>query len=223
MSPLNLINAITRLFDAAPFATATAGIGVVALLAGLLTTLLVRELESTGAWLALVGLGLLLLALLDTLRRSNSPAAKRRRKYGFNVALMLATFIAILGVVNFLAVRSDVRFDTTFSQQFTLAEQTKNVLDGLEHEVEATAFFIDRFEDVNQLQSALRDRTENLLREFERIWQEFERYWLLEQYYGVPIAGNLAHIPYRSWVQGRLHPPEQIMAYLDFATVWLDK
>ncbi len=55
------------------------------------------------------------------------------------------------------------------------------------------------------------------------IWQEFERYWLLEQYYGVPIAGNLAHIPYRSWVKGRLHPPEQIMAYLDFASVWLDK
>jgi peptide/nickel transport system substrate-binding protein len=55
------------------------------------------------------------------------------------------------------------------------------------------------------------------------IWQEFEQYWLLEQYYGVPIAGNLAHIPYRSWVKGRLHPPEQIMAYLDFASVWLDK
>ena len=55
------------------------------------------------------------------------------------------------------------------------------------------------------------------------IWQEFEKYWLLEQYYGVPIAGNLAHIPYRSWVKGRLHPPEQIMAYLDFASVWLDK
>ena len=55
------------------------------------------------------------------------------------------------------------------------------------------------------------------------IWQEFERYWLQEQFYGVPIAGNLAHIPYRSWVKGRLHPPEQIMSYLDFATVWLDK
>lgn len=55
------------------------------------------------------------------------------------------------------------------------------------------------------------------------IWREFERYWLIEQYYAVPIAGNLATIPYRSWVKGRIHPPEQIMAYLDFATVWLDK
>ena len=64
---------------------------------------------------------------------------------------------------------------------------------------------------------------QRLRRAGQAIWQEFERYWLQEQFYGVPIAGNLAHIPYRSWVKGRLHPPEQIMSYLDFATVWLDK
>jgi peptide/nickel transport system substrate-binding protein len=55
------------------------------------------------------------------------------------------------------------------------------------------------------------------------IWQEFERYFLAEQYYNVTIAGNNAAVPYRSWVKGRIDPPEQIMAYLDFATVWLDK
>ena len=165
----NLIKALTRLFDTAPFAVAAAGIGVVALFAGVLTALLVRALESTGAWLALTGLGLLLLSLLDTLRRSNSPTARRRRKYGINVTLMLATFIAILGVVNFIALRADVRVDTTFSQQFTLAGQTRTVLDDLEHKVEATAFFVDRFEDADPLQSALHDRTESLLREFERV------------------------------------------------------
>ena len=165
----NLIKALIRLFDTAPFAVAAAGIGVVALFAGVLTALLVRALEATGAWLALTGLGLLLLSLLDTLRRSNSPTARRRRKYGINVTLMLATFIAILGVVNFIALRADVRVDTTFSQQFTLAEQTRTVLDDLEHKVEATAFFVDRFEDADPLQSALHDRTESLLREFERV------------------------------------------------------
>jgi len=59
--------------------------------------------------------------------------------------------------------------------------------------------------------------------ERKAIWQDFERYWLAEQYYGVTISGGVATIPYRSWVKGRIHPPEQIMAYLDFATVWLDK
>lgn len=169
MTPRNLILTVARLFDTAPFAVAAAGVGFAALLTGAVTSVLVPALESTGAWLALAGVGALLLSLLDTLRRSSSPTARRRRKYGLNVALMLATFVAILGVANFLALRTDVRFDTTFSQQFTLAEQTRTVLDDLEHKVEATAFFVDRFEDVDPLQSALRDRTESLLREFERI------------------------------------------------------
>ncbi len=55
------------------------------------------------------------------------------------------------------------------------------------------------------------------------VWREFERYWLAEQIYTVPISGNLATIPYRSWVKGRLVGPEQIMAYMDFHTVWLVK
>ena len=169
MTPQGLFKGLTRLFDTAPFAVAATGIGVVALFAGVLAALLVRALESTGAWLALAGLGLLLLSLLDVLRRSNSPAARRRRKYGLNVALMLTTFIAILGVVNFLALPLDVRVDTTFSQQFTLAEQTRTVLGGLEHKVEATAFFANRFEGVDPVQTALRDRTESLLEEFERV------------------------------------------------------
>ncbi len=169
MTPRSLIRTVTRLFDTAPFAVAAAGIGLVALLTGAVTSVLVPALESTGAWLSLAGVGFLLLSLLDTLRRSNSPTARRRRKYGLNVALMLATLVAILGVVNFLALRTDVRFDTTFSQQFTLAEQTRTVLDDLDRKVEATAFFVERFEDVDPLQSALRDRTESLLREFERI------------------------------------------------------
>ncbi len=164
-----LFKALTTLLDTAPFAVAAAGIGLTALVAGVLAVLLVPELESTGAWLAWAGLGLLLLALLDALRRSSSPTAKRRRKYGLNVALMLGTLVAILGVANFLALQSDVRVDTTFSRQFTLADQTKTVLDGLEQEVEATAFFVDRFESTNPVQSALRTRTDHLLREFERM------------------------------------------------------
>ncbi|MCY4582138.1 MAG: GldG family protein [Chloroflexi bacterium] len=169
MTPRNLIRTLTRLFDTAPFAVAAAGVGLVALVTGAVTSVLIPALESTGTWLALAGVGSLLLSLLDTLRRSNSPTARRRRRYGLNVALMLATFLAILGVANFLSLRTDVRFDTTFSQRFTLAEQTRTVLDDLDHKVEATAFFVERFEDVDPLQSALRDRTESLLSEFERI------------------------------------------------------
>ena len=61
---------------------------------------------------------------------------------------------------------------------------------------------------------------------FERrvaTWRELERYWYREQAYSVQLVGNLATIPYRSWVKGRLVGPEEIMSYMDFVTVWLDK
>jgi peptide/nickel transport system substrate-binding protein len=54
-------------------------------------------------------------------------------------------------------------------------------------------------------------------------WRELERYWYREQAYSVQLVGNLATIPYRSWVKGRLVGPEEIMSYMDFVTVWLDK
>ena len=81
----------------------------------------------------------------------------------------------------------------------------------VKHEDPKVATYFDRLKATSVLEERI------------AIWQEFERYWLTEQYYAVPIAGSLATIPYRSWVKGRIHPPEQIMAYLDFATVWLDK
>ena len=81
----------------------------------------------------------------------------------------------------------------------------------VKHEDPKVSEYFDRMKATNDLSQRV------------EIWREFERYWLAEQYYAVPLAGNLATIPYRSWVKGRISPPEQIMAYLDFATVWLDK
>ncbi len=164
----SLLGSLTRLFDAAPFTAAAGAVGAVALAAGAAGALAAPELASIGAWLAWAGAGLLLLALLDALRRSTSPSARRRRRYGLSAALMLATLVAALGLANYLALEAGLRADTTFSRQFTLAEQTRAALDGLEHDVEATAFFVDRFEDADPVQSALRTRTEDLLREFAR-------------------------------------------------------
>jgi len=82
---------------------------------------------------------------------------------------------------------------------------------------------VSKHEDQHIADLLERLRISNDLDERISIWREFERYWLLEQVYAIPIAGNLATIPYRSWVKGRIAPREQIMAYQDFTTVWLDK
>ena len=71
--------------------------------------------------------------------------------------------------MNLLVSELNVRADLTAARQFTLADQTAAILDGMESPIEATAFFVDRFDGANQDLAALRDRTENLLREFERM------------------------------------------------------
>jgi ABC-type transport system substrate-binding protein len=56
-----------------------------------------------------------------------------------------------------------------------------------------------------------------------RIWREMERYVLLEQVYVVPLANPVFVVPYRSHLKGRIVPTVQLLNFLDFATVWLDK
>ena len=89
------------------------------------------------------------------------------------------------------------------------------------HSISPTAFV--KHEDPKIPEFFQRMRASSSLDERIKVWRELERYWLLDEVYGVPLVGNLATIPYRSWVKGRLLGPEQIMAYMDFTTVWLDK
>ena len=66
-------------------------------------------------------------------------------------------------------------------------------------------------------------RASSSLDERIKVWRELERYWLLDEVYGVPLVGNLATIPYRSWVKGRLLARSRSWPTWDFSTVWLDK
>ncbi len=55
------------------------------------------------------------------------------------------------------------------------------------------------------------------------IWRAFEKYFLVDQVLTVPLGGRKWVIPYRSYVQGLLPPPENQYHNTSFATVWLDK
>jgi ABC-type uncharacterized transport system involved in gliding motility auxiliary subunit len=81
---------------------------------------------------------------------------------------MVGLFLALVVVVNVLVHAVGFSIDLTASGQFTLAEQTAAVLDEIDGEVRATAFFVDRAEGQDALQTALRTRVDDLLREFRR-------------------------------------------------------
>jgi ABC-type uncharacterized transport system involved in gliding motility auxiliary subunit len=88
------------------------------------------------------GLALLCLVLFFVLHFESvkSFSGRRSTKMGINSLLMVLLFMAILGIVNFLASRHSVRWDLSENQNFTLAPQTHRVLRALPDEVKITVF-----------------------------------------------------------------------------------
>jgi ABC-type uncharacterized transport system involved in gliding motility auxiliary subunit len=86
-------------------------------------------------WLTGAGLALLALGLLARLPDLIKAAGARRMKYGSNTALFVALVAAILGGVNWMANRYPKRLDVSKEQRFSLAEQTRKILDGLKGDV----------------------------------------------------------------------------------------
>lgn len=128
-----------------------AGLGVVALAFGVLTALLaILQPFSDPIWIvANLIVGVVLLAVagfmsLDTLReRVRSGATRRAGRYGSSAILSAVLGIAILCLAAFLSVRHAHRFDVSESKVHTLSDQTRELLEGLEQNVQITAFFAE--------------------------------------------------------------------------------
>jgi ABC-type uncharacterized transport system involved in gliding motility auxiliary subunit len=66
---------------------------------------------------------------------------KRSTKYAGNYVLSVILVIAIVSVLNYIGQRHIKRFDTTGTQQFSLAPQTAKVLSNLKKDVNIKAFY----------------------------------------------------------------------------------
>jgi ABC-type uncharacterized transport system involved in gliding motility auxiliary subunit len=82
-----------------------------------------------------------LVASLDALReRMRSGEARRASRYGTAAVITTVLGIAILGLLGFLASRHPLRFDWSEGGVHSLSDQTRKVLDGLQQDVDVTAF-----------------------------------------------------------------------------------
>jgi ABC-type uncharacterized transport system involved in gliding motility auxiliary subunit len=79
----------------------------------------------------------------------------RQMKYGTNTFVLVVVVLLILGGVNYLVDRHTKRFDLTENQRYSLSDQTRKVLQGLEDEVTITYFQRER--DMGQGQDRLRE------------------------------------------------------------------
>ncbi len=138
---------------------------------GLLATVLGLGLRATqGVWtglaegLVLGGLAALAAAGLLAPDRLRWALGGRRLRYGSNALVASLAFLAILGLLNFLAVRHPRRWDLTELKEYSLSPQTLQILRTLPGEVRFLGFFSSQdprrkeFEDLVQTYQAYSDR-----------------------------------------------------------------
>ncbi len=118
-----------------------AGLGAIMLLLAFAA----RVLGGDPRWLpeALLGVGSVLIISYAFLqpREVMTALTGRQARYGGNALLLSVAFLGILATLNFLSDRYHKRFDLTENRQYTLSQETIQILRSLEEPVKVIAFF----------------------------------------------------------------------------------
>ena len=125
----------------APYTRYAALLGLVFVVFALGAWLVASEAK---LWMQIVGaVGILLVAVTVLLHPAETKAilTGRQARYGGNALLMSVAFLLIVGMVNYLGTRHHQRWDTTESKQFSLSEQTLQILRDLQEPVQVKLFF----------------------------------------------------------------------------------
>ncbi len=118
--------------------------GMVGLVLVLLGLVIYSILGAWNKWLyiPLIFGGVLLIAYLALeFKQIKEGLSSRSAKFGSNAALMILIIFGILVVLNIFTTRFSWRVDTTAAKQFSLAEQTRNILKNLNKDVKIIGFF----------------------------------------------------------------------------------
>ena len=65
---------------------------------------------------------------------------RRQLKYGGNTLVLVLAVLGILAGVNYVVARNTKRFDLTKDQRYSLSDQTRKVVSGLQQDVKITYF-----------------------------------------------------------------------------------
>ena len=143
-------------------------VGVVALVLGMVIFAFFEDLKLYSYIVMGVGGLLLLFSLIISFPTVSEAVTGRRGRYTTNTTLMIAAFIGIVAVGNFLAIEIAARMDVTATKQFDLAPRTRSLLGDLQGDVYARAFFPESNIQPNPNLDAFRGQMDDILREFSK-------------------------------------------------------
>lgn len=176
--------------------------GIIGLVTGIAVVTFVSSMRLYG-FIDII-IGAVLLGLVGAVFFSNVLAAflSRTGRYGINTLVLVGAFTGIIVVVNVVSFENNSRMDVTATNQFSLANRTKDVLGNLTEDVRATAFY--KNEDVTDSPGVAerRNKVVNILKEFDsrsgkfsyRIVDPDRKPLVVNKYFGARPTGFVTEI-----------------------------
>ena len=116
-------------------------LGLLLLVASVIWYSVTNIWEKWNLGLAIAGGVFVIVGVAANYRLILASLGKRSTKYASNYVISLILVIVAVSALNYIGQRHPKRFDTTGSGQYTLAPQTKQVLEKLNRDVDIKAFF----------------------------------------------------------------------------------
>ncbi|HLC21817.1 MAG TPA: GldG family protein [Candidatus Methylomirabilis sp.] len=118
-----------------------APVGLLLLVVGAIAYNIRPDLKVWIGGIPLLGAILVLLSLYRSFGDIKGWFHRRSTKVGLNVALMTLLLLGIIGLVEAISAKHNVRIDLTEGKRYTLSDQTKKLVRGLAKEVQVTVFY----------------------------------------------------------------------------------
>lgn len=140
--------------------------GVVGLIVGAALLGFVGSLRLYGGIVAGIGGTLAMLVGVAYFSQVLAAFFSRTGRYGVNTVIMTAAFIGLVVLANYIAFENNARADTTATNQFSLADRTRDLLGGLDRPISVIAYYPDEITDIEML--TRRGKVETMLSEFSQ-------------------------------------------------------
>ena len=96
--------------------------------------------DQYATYFAYAGLVCLLIYILGQWREIAKMFSRRQARYGTLAAVSVVVVLAILGAINYIGSKQNKRWDLTANKQFSLSDQTRNVLQKLDAPLNVAVF-----------------------------------------------------------------------------------
>ncbi len=115
--------------------------GVLFIVTGMFVYLVTSLLNAWTILFLSAGLLLVVLWFLLYRREIKSAFSVKKALYGFNTIVLVVVVLGIVSVINYVSSNYYKRWDMTANGQYTLSQETRQILKGLKKDLKITAFF----------------------------------------------------------------------------------